>query len=107
MDPLGQLLGCQGEAHGVATWISNLVQSIEKSKRLKYCRIDANTDSWVTFFDPLEGWAAGESAVGYDSCGKAAAPPSVAEVMSELAKASVNGNRGSVGCRHVCNLRMP
>jgi hypothetical protein len=92
MDSLRQLLGSQGETHGVATWIGDLIQFIKKSKRLKYCGIDANTDRWVTLFDPLQGWATGEGALSHDCCGKPSAAPGVTDALSELAKASPNGN---------------
>jgi hypothetical protein len=67
MDSLRQLLRSQGETYSVTTWIGELIQFIEKSKRLKYCRIYTYADRWVTLLDALQGWATSEGALRHDS----------------------------------------
>jgi hypothetical protein len=99
-DSLGQLLCRKSKTGRVATGIRELAQSVEKPERLKYGRIDADADGRITLFDPLQGGAAGERALGYDARGQAATAPGIAEVLSQLTQAAPHGGGGAMGGGH-------
>lgn len=98
---LRQFRAGQGLADAVARDVGDLAQSIEQPKRLQDSGIDADADFGVAGFDPLEGRAGREGALGHDRHGQPAPATGVVDIGAQLTQDALYGGGGVVGRRHL------